>query len=234
MTTLTGDTAEGIPLAFCWSRMGVNSGEELSSILRRKSHELSCGGLFVWGIGNNVVAAVRKLAQCEENPWVLFSPMYARAAKIDRLPESVIAWLDYIGETGTLTPLPDEVLVTSRGHTPRSAKRQYFALFCTAEEPVALGNFGDIDKGHLRNLDSGKPVGDSQVTAVVARREGSPTRRYSIAVRAKLVAPYCAPLATPVPLDEGDLYLLRNVRSAVDWSEMVQNLKRKLRGRAEV
>ena len=46
--------------AFVWTKMGVESGEDLAKIIRRKESERIAGrGIFWWGIGNSLGAAVR-------------------------------------------------------------------------------------------------------------------------------------------------------------------------------
>ena len=57
-----------------------------------------------------------------------------------------------------------------------------------------------IDFGELRNLLSGRPMGASQVTAVVERSEGSSGlgAPYEVAIRADLVYPYFVCLQRPV------------------------------------
>jgi len=42
-----------LPNNFCWTRMGVEAGEELDRILFRKEYERKLnGGIFTWGIGS--------------------------------------------------------------------------------------------------------------------------------------------------------------------------------------
>jgi hypothetical protein len=120
-------------------------------------------------------------------------------------PPAVAAWA--LGETldGDVYRLPEHSLVTSR-YDPVATGVMHYALICFSrqplitEEPVAKLTFAA-----LKNLRTGRPIGASQVTAVVLRegldhRNGG--RTYDIAIRAELVYPYFVKLRRPVPLPQ--------------------------------
>jgi hypothetical protein len=64
--------------------------------------------------------------------------------------------------------------------------------------PLTPGELARVRFGGLRNLRSGKPLGASQVTAVVQRTNDECGTEYVIALRARLVEPYFVRLADPV------------------------------------
>jgi hypothetical protein len=63
-------------------------------------------------------------------------------------------------------------------------------------------DLGTLDVGELQNLLSGRPVGASQVTAVVrhAARGGTRIRAYRAILRASLEPPFFVRLRSPVSL----------------------------------
>lgn len=200
---------DALPATFCWTRIGSEAGQSLEDILRRKELERrASGGRFLWGIGSAVTAAVRRLADAEEAPEVLFSPMRSAPAAIDVAPTSLVAWTAFLDENGTARPLPSGSIVTSRGESVTGAqKRQHYALFCESRTPLTNRHDLVVAFERLRNAASLRAVGASQVTAVVSLSEPSAraTRPYRVALRARLFAPYCARLVNPVPFGDDDL-----------------------------
>jgi hypothetical protein len=54
---------------FVWTKMGVESGEKLEQIVRRKEAERVKGnGQFWWGVGNSLGPAVRDAARAGRHP----------------------------------------------------------------------------------------------------------------------------------------------------------------------
>jgi hypothetical protein len=76
---------------FVWTRMGVESGEGLEQIVRRKEAERVEGnGQFWWGIGNSLGPAVRNAArEAGGRLPVLFSIMLGRPRAADSAPQMV-------------------------------------------------------------------------------------------------------------------------------------------------
>jgi hypothetical protein len=154
---------------------------------------------FFCGIGNSIGFGISELVRRCPSPEVLFSPIKGRPRGCDVAPESVVTW--GLGETldRGVYQLPEHSRVTSRSNlgVPRSS---HYALVCFSEDPIEL-----IDNGPglafncLRNLVSGKPVGASQVTAVVKREPtySEPPAGYRVAFRARLVEPYFIRLRQP-------------------------------------
>jgi len=193
-----------LPDCFCWTRFGTEAGEAIAHIFQRKEEErVANGGVFIWGIGNAVGPSIRELVQRRPRPEVLFSPIKSSARPHDVLPPAVAAWT--LGETldGDVYSLPKHSLVTSR-YDPVAPRETHYALVCFSLTPIAKAEpLGKIPFGELTNLRTGRPIGASQVTAVVHWRPVSSqdgTQAYDVAIRAELVYPYFLRLRRPVLL----------------------------------
>ena len=213
-------TSEHLPTLFCWTRFGAEAGQLTDQILRRKEQErIANNGIFLWGIGNAVGPGIRELVRRCDSPEVLFSPIMGAARKEDVTPESVVAWT--LGEThdGKEYPLPSCSLVTSR-QSASSPKAAHYALVCFSGESLVPSSPGlTLAFDTLRNLLSGRHVGASQVTAVVARDSEAlgKGRTYEVAFRAHLAYPYFIRLRQPVALS-----LLGE--SDEDWATAVESV----------
>ena len=230
-----------LPDAFCWSRMGAESGQELLRIVARKELERqSNGGTFLWGLGSPLGESIRQLAGRVASPEVLFSPISGNAAVEDKHPASVVLWLDYVDDLGQKVTLPTGSFVTSRGETLGKARKlSHYALFCHSNQPLEMAQHGTLNFGELRNLATGKFVGYSQVTAIVAMTDdvcATKNKTYPIAIRAELVFPYYVRLATPVVISKRELLELEwavSTGSTTIWLEVVSSIKGRLRPDAE-
>jgi hypothetical protein len=191
---------EPLPRAFCWTRFGPEAGEAIDQILARKEAERTAGGgIFYWGIGNAVGAAMTALlAECDE-PELLFSPIAGSPRRVDVAPSSTVRWLAGDDLVGERVELPDSARVTS-GWEPTRPNAARYALVCSSSKPIELADRGELRFDALRNLCSGAPVGASQVTAVVRHEGPNSGRAYPVALRAKLVWPYLLRLRAPVPV----------------------------------
>jgi hypothetical protein len=224
-----------MPAAFCWTRIGTEAGQSLQDIMARKEVERTAlGGVFLWGIGSAVVPAVRRLAEFDPEPQVLFSPIRSSAAEIDASPTSVVAWTHFLGSDGIRNPLQSGAIVTSRGESGRgTTKRSHYALFCRSLDSIVVRQEGRVDIRRLRNLESKRAVGFSQVTAVVVRddeAEVDDEHSYRIAFRATLVEPYCAQLVDPVSFDSRDMVRMLTAARTHD-ADMMRDLSDSLRRR---
>jgi hypothetical protein len=209
----------GLPEAFVWSRFGVEAGEGVAAILRRKNMERRATGLFAWGIGSALGASVEQLVARTSTPILAFSPITGPAAAHDVAPTSVVAWRAYLDPVTGPQPLPAGVLVTSRGTSAQdNVKSRHYALFCETDDELALGDLGALDASTLRNLASGGRVGSSQVTATVTRGAPgeTPGRIYPIALIVRLTPPYYARLADPVAVDPTAVAALQAIADAGD------------------
>lgn len=192
-----------LPDYFCWTRIGTEAGEPISHILERKERErVANAGVFVWGIGNAVGPSVRELVQRSSRPEVLFSPIKSPAKRQDVSPSAIAAWT--WGETldGDAFRLPEHSLVTSR-YDPGVPGKGHYALVCFSRSPIVPSQSEEeIVFSALRNVRTGRPIGASQVTAVVLHCRSYPRKTliYEVAIRAELVHPYFIRLRQPVVL----------------------------------
>lgn len=222
-----------IPSAFCWTKMGAEAGEELETIVRRKEWERQLGdGVFVWGIGQSLGDNAQKAAEQLGDLEVFFSPMLSRAKSIDSEPDTTVVWNCWIDNGGRSHPLPQHVLVTSRATLPSGRpKLTHYALVCTSGNSLLQPLAANIQYSTLRNLVSDKPLGDSQVTAVVKvdNVDVSETGRiYPIAFSAKLERPYFVRLSQPRVLQKWETEAISQI-SAQDnlmaWATLVQKIR---------
>jgi hypothetical protein len=190
--------AAHLPSIFCWTRFGTEAGETIETILERKERERhDTGGVYMWGIGNSVAPGVAELLLRTGSPEVLFSPIKGRPRTVDVSPPAVVQWRGGVTLSGERIVLPQTVRVMS-GHS----RAAHYALVCSSDEPLHVGDFGRLRFEGLRNLVSGNPLGASQVTAVVERVPShGDGREYVVALRARLVAPYFVRLIDPVVQD---------------------------------
>lgn len=208
-----------LPECFCWTRFGTEAGQGIGQILRRKDEErLANKGIFLWGIGNSVGAAIDELVLRCGTPEVLFSPIKSSVRPADSAPEAVVAWTRAETIHGQEFLLPTHSLVTSRQSTS-SPKLTHYALVCFSETPLRLaGPPLTLSFAAIRNLVSGNPVGASQVTAVV-RASADPAKQgviYEVPLRAKLAPPYFIRLREPRSIADP-------ARSTQDWATAVQD-----------
>lgn len=185
-----------LPTAFCWTRFGVESGEDVDKIFARKNNERELnGGLFLWGIGNSLGPSMDAL-ETVETPQVLFSPIDSAPKPCDVAPEELLAWTSAETFDGRKFELPKASLVTSRNS---ELKRHHYALVCTADTPLEpTADFGTIYFKSLTNLKTGNPVGNSQVTCVVKSSGKADGKPYRVALKARLAAPYFIRLSDPI------------------------------------
>jgi len=189
------------PSMFCWTRFGTEAAEPIDAILRRKEQErLLNRGLFLWGIGNAIGPSMAELVRRESLPEVLFSPMKSAPKCKDVSPAAVATWTSATGLDGRSFELPNNSVVTSRFDI-LAPKKGHYALVCYSDVPLTLARGeGTLSFSKLRNILTGRPVGASQVTAVVEQSFDRcvDLATYDIAIRATLVAPYFVRLADPV------------------------------------
>jgi hypothetical protein len=191
-----------IPALFCWTRFGSEAGQSPARILQRKEAERRAnGGLFLWGIGNSLAGAIEALVERCSTPEVLFSPIAGPPRVEDVLPAAVVEWTEAVTLWGEPFSLPTHSVVTSRLGLP--PKTSHYALVCFSPTPIALYQGVPLARSSLLNLRSGRPVGASQVSAVVRHDEHAPVlgRRYAVAFRARLAFPYFLRLKVPVPTE---------------------------------
>jgi hypothetical protein len=186
--------------AFVWTKMGVESGEALAQIVKRKDEERQAGmGIFWWGIGSSLGSAVRTQARMQNGILpIIFSKMLGRARPADSSPTAVWRWTQWEDENGRTHKIPSHVKVISRGDP---SKGKHYALVCRSNTPLTLRDDGaKFDPAQCRTL-SGKMPGASQVTALlIGSSVGHVRGPYTIAFAATLVEPWAVKLTSPVIL----------------------------------
>ena len=186
----------------CWSRMQAEFGQSIEAIIRRKDIEREAsGGIFCWGIGNAPPRMLPELARGGSQIDVVFSLMKSRPKAVDVAPDKIVVWRAYVDETGEEFRLPPGSLVTSRAS---GSGRAHYALICRSEQKLELTDFGAFDPTAYLNVSAaGRPVGASQVTALLRRvaPEGADT-----GYRANL----CASLTQSLWVELADPLLLSN------------------------
>lgn len=196
-----------IPRYFCWTRFGAEAAQSVSQIITRKEEERQVGnGVFLWGIGNAVGPSILELLRVSGCPEVLFSSIKSAPKAIDVKPSAVVAWTDGIGLNGEPFAIPEGALVTSR-FDPKSPKLVHYALVCHSEAPLTLlQNGANMQFRALRNLVTRRPIGASQVTAVVEYedRHSRVSEGYTVAMRAHLVPPYFIKFHHPIPIESAN------------------------------
>ncbi len=234
-----------LPTSFCWTRFGTEAGQTISTIFSRKELEREAnGGLFLWGIGNAVGSSLRSLIRETLQPVVAFSPIRSRAKAIDIQPRRVFTWTQAIGLDGVSWPLPSGTLVMSRGDaTQMGQKVRHYALVCRNPAPLALAApVTTVRFEELRNLVSGRPLGASQVTAVVTtsqQREESSATLYDVVLVTELAYPYFVELTDPVLVEQSEVQQsfaddeLRRM-TATEWLDLCTKLRSRptIHGRA--
>lgn len=184
--------------SFVWTKMGVESGEGLAQIVKRKEEERQAGrGIFWWGIGSSLGPAVRAHARAQgESLPIIFSKMLGRAKAVDRFPAAVWRWTGWEDARGQAHNIPPHVKVISRGDP---SKGRHYALVCHSAVPLALRDDGvRFDPTQCRTP-SGKVPGASQVTALlIGSSVGHAHGSYAIAFSAMLVEPWAVKLIRPM------------------------------------
>jgi hypothetical protein len=225
-------SANNIPNAFVWTKVEADAGQRMDQIIHRKELERKSGGTFWWGIGESKIGKVRLLLASDSRPAVVFSKMRCDAHSRDSDPGGVLLWEAYEVASGEM-PLPPHAIVTSRAHDSKGRlKSRHYALVCENPAGVSATMGETLDTGSLRNFgDGGRPIGSSQITAVVERTTSSRHGLlYPIIARATLVAPYAVQLSAPRQLSSHEVRLLDDVsvygETANDWIAVAKELRR--------
>src|SRR5258708_13098269 len=189
-----------LPSQFVWTRYGTEAGERVEEIGDRQ--EIGRGeaaGTFLWGIGNSVSRGIGVLLArlYGDAPLVVFSPMLSSPRSVDVDPPLLAHWCAAMRTDGSIWELPPGAVVTSRIANLEKPRRRY-ALVCFSDEALVANMDGEkLTIGSLRNLESGAPVGASQVSAVVSRAGNDEDGPYIATLKAKLIPPYVVELRDP-------------------------------------
>ena len=228
-------TVSKLPETFCWTKMGAEAGEELATIIRRKEWERQLGGgYFFWGIGQSLGKNAKVAARDIASLHAFFSPMSSKPKAIDVAPAKVVLWNAWVDAQGQTRQLPIHCFVTSRASLPSGRKKaSHYALVCfSAQELNAKQEDICIFPSHLRNMTTNKPLGASQVTAVVrvVNRTDEPcdAKGYSVIFTTELRLPYYVQLAQPVTLNTHELMEIKAISdsgSIESWGDLVRSLR---------
>lgn len=188
-----------LPELFVWTRFGTEAGQPIEDIIERKERERRAnGGVFLWGIGNNIAPSLPALLRSGQTPMVAFSPIKSKPRAVDQSPGQVAVWRRATTPTGAPFDLPLASVVTSRfAH----GKSKHFALVCRSDQPLTLSSTSEaLYFKSLVNAKSGSRLGFSQVTAVVRLGNNSAGKQhsYDVAMRCELAAPFVAILHDPI------------------------------------
>ncbi len=227
-----------LPPMFCWTKMGTEAGEELAAIIRRKEWERQLGGGgFLWGIGQSLGENARVAALDLASLRAIFSPMLSKPKSIDVAPSEVVLWNAWVDAQGQTRRLPIHCFVTSRSSLPSGRKKEsHYALVCFSDRELnAQQEDICIFPSLLRNVTTNKPLGASQVTAVVRAvsltDETCDAKSYSVSFTTELRAPYCVQLTHPVLLNTRELVEIKTTSDSGDiesWSVLVRHLRSRI------
>jgi hypothetical protein len=206
-----------LPNCFCWTRFGTEAGQSVGQILARKEEERTANaGVFFWGIGNAIGPSMLELLRQTDSPEAVFSPIRSAPRREDAAPSCVVAWTEAQTLSGDEYRLPKYSLITSR-FDPLRTRAKHYALVCYRKEPITTEPLLDkVQISDLRNLLTSRPVGASQVTAVVHLNETAScgeSSSYNVAFKAQLTPPYFILLREPVPLTPSE--------KCHSWTEIV-------------
>lgn len=224
---------EQLPRNFCWTKMGAESGEQLQLIIRRKEWERSLGnGLFFWGIGQSLGGNADLAMRTGETLKVLFSPMISKAKAIDSAPNETVVWSTFVDAYGEEHPLPEHILVTSRSTLPSGRRKEFhYALVCRSHNSLVTSGQLSVDPTSICNFATNKPLGASQVTAIVrnnTERQAVGGKVYPVSFFAELVQPYFVRLSSPRVLSSTEKTLLaRTTESSAErtWRDVVTSIR---------
>ena len=187
--------------------MHTEAGQSLDLIVERKEMERKAtGGTFFWGVGNAPSTAIKHIAKLGLPVLAVFSQMKTRPKARDVAPSSILVWRRYMDLEGAVRPLPDGVLVTSRGNTERGVKHTHYALMCRSQKPLKLLSGKPFDPNAFRNVGGRRgSVGASQVTVLLCRAQDDGPTDYEVNLRAQLHGSYWVRLFDPRAVGEDDL-----------------------------
>lgn len=235
-----GEGMSDVPKFFLWSKIGTESGESLQVIIRRKEIERkACDGVFFWGVGNSVRLSLSILRQLSKTSSAVFSEMRSKPKVVDIEPSRLLLWLAYEDEAGNRHPLPPHSFVTSRGMDDgHGSNRAHYALVCRTDSAIDEDTVGELDATALVNIRSGRPVGYSQVTSVVAINGSAASKpmHYPVTFTATLIGPGQVRLTDCIEISANDVAVVTESaerRNLAAWKRAVADTKRKLVGMSQ-
>ncbi|ACR30909.1 hypothetical protein [Burkholderia glumae] len=229
-------TLKHLPPTFCWTRIGAEAGEDLSTTVLRKEWERRLGGgRFLWGIGQSLGSSVQMAAHRAGSLMALFTPPAGRARALEPGSRGMLLWNAWVDALGQVRQLPPYTFITSRATLPSGRRReQHYALVCASPAPLGVGTRLRVTPAHLRSAGTGRPLGAAQAAAVVdcvARAAQPGARSYPVALAVELDAPYTVRLAQPSVLKLRELARIGKAAREGDFEAYVELVER-LRGRS--
>lgn len=227
---IDADLSESASEYLCWTRMQVEAGQALETIVARKEIERQAGeGVFFWGVGNAPSTAINALARMEIAIPLIFSVMKSKPKPADVAPSKVVAWTSFIDCYGRKQTLPEHAVVTSRGHSPSRIKTHHYALMCRSNQPLHLAQGPPFHVEAYRNASAtGGKVGASQVTALLKRTsEPAQEAGYEVNLSASLTDSYWVKLVDPVEVSPGKLAMLDEADTLQPkcWRELARAIR---------
>jgi hypothetical protein len=213
--------------------MQSEAGQQIDAIVMRKELERHAGnGLFCWGIGNPPPRSLRTFAIRGQPIDVVFSLMKSRPKIGDVAPKGLMVWRRYVDFGGAEQALSPNTLITS---SLKSSNRAHYALMCCSEDRLELRKNRSFDPSAYVNVsEAARPVGASQVTALVRRiRPEKSVTDYHVNLKAALARSYWVKLADPVELTIGMRGELEEALVAVDEMSPADWLKFSMAMRGE-
>ncbi|MEI6001040.1 hypothetical protein H3V53_28805 [Paraburkholderia bengalensis] len=220
-------TLKHLPPTFCWIRTGIESGEELPSLVLQKEWERRLGGgRFLWGVGQSPGNAAQVAAHRTGSLLALFSPASSRPKPSVRKREDMLLWNAWVDSVGQVRQLPPHAFIVSRAVLPSGRRReQHYALVCSSPADLSMGTRLSIYPEHLRSVSSGKPPGSGQSATVVdclARAGETGGKRYPVALAVELEAPYCVRLTQPSVLKARDFAEVNKATRDGDFAAFIE------------
>ncbi|WP_205195116.1 hypothetical protein [Burkholderia sp. Ax-1719] len=227
-----------LPPTFCWSRIGSETGEDLSTIVLRKEWERRLGGgRFLWGINQSLGNSAQIAALRTGSLLALFSPAASRPRMAEVRREDAFVWNAWMDTSGQVRQLPQHVFVTSRTRLPSGKLRDHhYALVCASPTELTLGSSLRVQPERLRSVSTAKAPCASQGTVVVDRVDGAAqppragaefgTKGYPVAFGVELEAPYFVKLVQPTRVKARDMARLHEAVRNADFDAYVDLTKR--------
>jgi hypothetical protein len=208
--------------------MQTEAGQPLEDIFRRKELERQSGnGIFFWGVGNPPARITSELARSRHPVTAIFSIMKSKPKGEDVAPSRTVLWQTFIDKDGNKQSIPENVLVTSRADTNKGTKKYHYALMCYSPTPLSVERGNPFDPTAYRNIgEGGKPVGASQVTALLQRVEKERSdSSYEVNLSVALHGSYWVRLEDPLVIHPDDVLLATECKNQLQWVAAVKKLR---------
>jgi hypothetical protein len=225
-----------LPRTFCWTKSGMEAGEDLTTTIVRKEWERRLGGgRFLWGIAQPPRGIGGVAASRNKSALAIFSPRSTRPRSAGKRQSNVLLWNAWVDAAGEVRPLPSYAFITSPAKLDSGKRREdFFALVCSSTTELRVGYSFNLHTENLRHVGSGKRLGAATAAAVVTHQPGQPSgKRYPVALAVALEAPFYVKLAQPTVLKARDFAAVLNASRSGDFDAYAE-LVRRLRNRPSI